>query len=430
MRLAPTLFAAALAAVAVGHEWPGDNDWELEHGEREGHPVGQFRGDRGHGSKEASWWEKLQGKGAEHRKHDHGHHGHMYHARDAMIPEEVSPDDGNDTPDHAKNHHHHHAGKHHGAHHPGHKHGHKSEHHHHHKGPHASAYKGIHAHKSDHAHKGHETGKPWDKWGWFSNPGRHEPILPRDAIIPEGVLPVNGNGNDIPDQEKRQHHHDGKKHHHGHHEHHSGHHKGEHHHEGAHSGAHKGGPRHTIWGEHPHNEHSHFHKGIGHHKAEGFASPHLARNAHHSKPSWLDLPKFYERDTDEVGPENEFFDSTDFEDEEFDNDDDTLGLSARDVSDPSDVEEEADPNEVSGDEPYYFGDDGDDDILAGQLTDSPDDDDDDEDLTEADLDDEDEDDEDDDDDVDGGANDEDDDDDSGALEKLKRWAEVKKHGYV
>ena len=376
MRLAPTLLAAAFAAVAVAREWQGDDDWELEGDERKGHPVGQFGGDNSDGSKEASWWEKLQGKQPEHPKHGHHEHGQMHHARDAMIPEAVQTA------------HHHHAGKKQGEHHPGHKHGHKA---HQHKGAHAGAHKG------EHAHKGQETGKPWDKWGWFTGPG-HD-ILPREAGEPLGMH------EGFPEQQKG---------HKGAHGHHPGHkHKGEHHKAAG------------QWGAHPQNEHDSFHEGIGHHKPEGLASPHFARDAHRNKPGFLDLPKFDERDTDEVDPDNEFFDASDFDDDDFDDDDDeddTPSLSARDV------EEEADPNEVSGDEPYYdLGDDGDDDIMDGEITDSPDNDDDDEDMDEDALDNDDEDDEDDDD-AEGGDEDDDEDDDDSGIEKLKRWAEVKKHG--
>ena len=368
MRLAPALLAAALAAVAVAHEWQGDDDWELDDGERKGHPVGQFGGDRGDGSKEASWWEKLQGKGPAEHEGGHPQHGNMHHARDAMIPEGILPainDDANDDTDYAKHHH---------GHHEHHKHGHKGEHHH--KGAHAGGHKG------NPADKAHEKGK---LWSWLNGQG-HEPILPREASEP--VETHDG----FPEQE----HHKGHKHGHHHGEHHPGHHKGEHHHKGPHSGAHKGGHGNEVCGKHPHNEHAHFHEGVGHHKPEGLWSPHMvARGA----------------DTDEVGPDNEFFDSTDFDDDDFDDEDedDSPSLSARDVNG---VEQTEDPNEVSGDEDYYhFGDDGDDDVLDGKLTDSPDDDDDDGDMGE-----------------DAQDGDDEDNDASGSAEKLKRWAEAKKHG--
>jgi hypothetical protein len=102
--------------------------------------------------------------------------------------------------------------------------------------------------------------------------------------------------------------------------------------------------------------------------------------ANNRKPAWQNLPNFErdlhteEDDIEEVDPDNEVFDSTDFDDDDDDDDedqDDESGhLLARAIEN---AEVEADPNESSPDADYYdFGDDGDDDILAGELGDAQD----------------------------------------------------------
>ena len=319
MRLAPALLAAALTAVAAAHEFPGEKHHEHEGHVHKGFPVGQFNGDhKPHGFQEASWWEKLKGNHKHHEhgqhkpgQHEHGMSEHRHFARDAEAEAKI-PKINNE---------------------------HIEKYHYHHK------HAGHHKHDKNRHHKealNPETGvptKPWNKWGWFSGVD----INPREAREP--IETVDGTFAGTPEQHrgdlKHKHHkgknkpghkvHSGHKHKPGHHENHG--------HEQGNAAAH--------FGEHGRNGHAW-----------------SADSGHHKFPI---LPKFDKRDEDseEFDPENEFFDATDFEDDE----EEVPNLMAR----AEDAEEDADPNEVSVDQDYYdFGDDGDNDILDGELKDTQD----------------------------------------------------------